>query len=94
MTQSTTDIISEELETGTRIENPNTPKKTLQWVRYEVYEALERCSRRRPDFDAKVELIDKDGDQFQIRMTFNNVGKNVFMARYTTFLIHALTEPA
>lgn len=80
------------LETGTRIDNPATPKKTMQWMKYDAYLALERFARIRPDFEARVTLADQDGDSFLVRMTFSNVGKNVFMARYTTFLILALTE--
>lgn len=82
----------DEMETGTRIENPSTPKKTMQWMKYPVYEALERFARIRPDFEARVALVDQSGDNFLVRLTFANVGKNVFMARYTTFLILALTE--
>jgi len=82
----------DDLETGTRIENPATPKKTMQWMSYSVYLALERLARIRPDFEARVSLVDQSGDSFLVRMIFSNVGKNVFMARYTTFLIMALTE--
>lgn len=70
------------------------PRKTRQWLRYEIYEAMERTSRLRADFETTVEIIDR-GEKYSgavvlVEITIRNVGKTVFLARYTNFLITAM----
>ena len=69
-------------------------KKTRQWIRYELYEAMERTSRLRPDLETSVKIIDRgaesEGKIVQVEITINNVGKTVFLSRYTHFLISSV----
>jgi hypothetical protein len=78
-------------ETGTSIEAHKTPKKTRQWIKYELYEAMQRVSQLRQDLETSVQIIDHgarhDGKMVQVEITINNVGKTVFLARYTHFMI-------
>ena len=69
-------------------------KKTRQWIKYELYEAMERTSRLRPDLETSVKIIDRGaetaGTVVQVEITINNVGKTVFLSRYTHFLISSV----
>lgn len=69
-------------------------RKTRQWIKYELYEAMERTSRLRPDLETSVKIIDRGaetaGTVVQVEITINNVGKTVFLSRYTHFLISSV----
>jgi hypothetical protein len=65
---------------------------TQQWVKLEHYEAFVKCSRCRPDFSAKITELDKDGLLVHCRMTFTNIGRNLYMQRVIHFVCTSLTE--
>ena len=65
---------------------------TQQWVKLEHYEAFVKCSKFRPDFSAKITELDKDGLLVHCRMTFTNIGRNLYMQRVIHFVCTSLTE--
>jgi hypothetical protein len=65
---------------------------TQQWVKLEHYEAFVKCSKCRPDFSAKITELDKDGLLVHCRMTFTNIGRNLYMQRVIHFVCTSLTE--
>jgi len=65
---------------------------TQQWVKLEHYEAFVKCSKFRPDLSAKITELDKDGLLVHCRMTFTNIGRNLYMQRVIHFVCTSLTE--
>jgi hypothetical protein len=65
---------------------------TQQWVKLEHYEAFVKCSKFRPDLSAKITELDKDGILVHCRMTFTNIGRNLYMQRVIHFVCTSLTE--
>lgn len=67
---------------------------TQQWVKLEHYEAFVKCSKFRADFSAKITELDKDDSGLLVhcRMTFTNIGRNLYMQRVIHFICTSLTE--
>jgi hypothetical protein len=67
---------------------------TQQWVKLEHYEAFVKCSKFRPDLSVKITEVAKDdrGILVHCRMTFTNVGRNLYMQRVFHFLLTSLSE--
>ena len=65
-----------------------------QWVKLEHYEAFVKCSKFRPDLSVKITELDKDdrGILIHCRMTFTNIGRNLYMQRVIHFICTSLTE--
>ena len=59
---------------------------TQQWVKLEHYEAFVKCSKVRPDFSTKITELDRDGLLVHCRMTFTNIGRNLYMQRVIHFV--------
>ena len=65
---------------------------TQQWVKLEPYEAFVKCSKFRPDLSTKITELDRDGLLVHCRMTFTNIGRNLYMQRVIHFVCTSLTE--
>lgn len=67
---------------------------TQQWVKTEHYEAFLKCSKFRPDLSVKVTLIgeDESGLLKNCKLTFTNVGRNLYMQRVFHFICTSLSE--
>ena len=67
---------------------------TQQWVKREHYEAFLKCSKFRPDLSVKITLVQEDesGLLCLCRMTFTNVGRNLYMQRVIHFICTSLSE--
>ena len=65
---------------------------TQQWVKLEHYEAFVKCSKVRPDLSTKITELDRDGLLVHCRMTFTNIGRNLYMQRVIHFVCTSLTE--
>lgn len=77
----------------TQIKEP-TKHITQQWVRTEHYEAFLKCSKLRPDLSVKINLLEEDetGLIKHVRLTFTNIGRNLYMQRVFHFICTSLTE--
>lgn len=64
---------------------------TKQWVHPNVAKALQKASISYPEFDVHYQEIEwhEDGDLVQVRLTFRNCGKNVYIQRIFGFLTKA-----
>ena len=65
---------------------------TQQWVKLEHYEAFVKCSKFRPDLSTKITELDRDGLLVHCRMSFTNIGRNLYMQRVIHFICTSLTE--
>ena len=67
---------------------------TQQWVKLEHYEAFVKCAKFRADFSAKMTILETDDSGLLIhcRMTFTNIGRNLYMQRVIHFICTSLTE--
>jgi hypothetical protein len=67
---------------------------TQQWVKLEHYEAFVKCSKFRPDLSVKITEVAKDDSGLLVhcRMTFTNIGRNLYMQRVIHFICTSLTE--
>lgn len=67
---------------------------TQQWVKTSHFEAFMKCSRLRPDLSVKVTLLDEEDSGLlkHCRMTFTNIGRNLYMQRVIHFICTSLTE--
>lgn len=67
---------------------------THQWVKREVFEAMERCAKYRPDLQIHVTEVESndDGTMVRAKIHINGVGKILFAQKLTNFLITSLCE--
>ena len=67
---------------------------TQQWVKLEHYEAFVKCSKFRADFSVNIFEIERDDNCLMVhcRMTFMNIGRNLYMQRVILFICTALSE--
>jgi hypothetical protein len=64
---------------------------TKQWVNPGVAKLLQKTSLAHPEFDVHYQEMEwhEDGDLVQVRLTFRNCGKNVYIQRIFAFLTKA-----
>lgn len=65
---------------------------TQQWVKREVFNAMERCAKYRPDFQVHVTELESDEGMVKAKIHFNSVGKTLFTQKLTHFIITAMLE--
>lgn len=66
---------------------------TQQWVKREVFEAMERCAKYRPDLQIHVSELERNTDGEMVRAKIHiNGGKILFAQKLTHFLITSLCE--
>ena len=75
-----------------KVTKETTKHITQQWVRLEHYDAFVKCSKFRPDLSTKITELDRDGLLVHCRMTFTNIGRNLYMQRVIHFVCTSLTE--
>jgi hypothetical protein len=75
-----------------KVTKETTKHITQQWVRLEHYDAFVKCSKFRPDLSTKITELDRDGILVHCRMTFTNIGRNLYMQRVIHFVCTSLTE--
>lgn len=88
------------MDTETTINEPNetsglTGEKrfsTQQWVPYDVYDALIRTARTRPDFCAIITKMTEADGLVYVKLTFRTPGKITFVQRLTSFIVVAMRE--
>ena len=52
---------------------------TQQWVKREVFEAMEKCSKYRPDLQVHVSEIEGDEQMVKAKIHLNGAGRNLFL---------------
>lgn len=65
---------------------------TQQWVAFDVYDAMVRCARARPDFAAIITKMTEADGLVYLKLTFITPGKITFVQRLTSFIIVAMRE--
>lgn len=67
---------------------------TQQWVKREVFDAMVRCAKFRPDFQVHVTEMERetDGEMVRAKIHINGVGRILFAQKLTHFLITSLLE--
>lgn len=65
---------------------------TQQWVPYDVYDALIRTARARPDFSAIIAKVTEVDGMVCIKLTFISPGKITFVRTLANFIIVAMRE--
>jgi hypothetical protein len=67
---------------------------TQQWVKRDVFEAMERCAKYRPDLQIHVTELERntDGAMVRAKIHINGAGKILFAQKLTHFLITSLCE--
>ena len=67
-------------------------KITQQWVKDDIFEALVECAKCRPDFEASVSALEKQGNMYLARMVFNNCGNTLFTSRLLNLALIAMRD--
>ena len=65
---------------------------TQQWVKREVFDAMEKCCKYRPDLQVHVSQIEGDEQMVKAKIHINGAGRNLFTQKLTHFIITSLTE--
>ena len=66
---------------------------TQQWVKSDVFEAMERCAKYRPDLQIHVTELERNTDGAMVRVKIHiNGGKILFAQKLTHFIITSLCE--
>lgn len=74
-------------------ENKQEKNITQQWVKSDVFRAMERCAKFRPDLQIHVSEIERNTDGQMVRAKIHiNGGKILFAQRLTYFLITSMLE--
>ena len=69
-----------------------TKKITQQWVKEDIFEALVECAKCRPDFEASVSALERQGNMYLARMVFNNCGNTLFTSRLLNLALIAMRD--
>jgi hypothetical protein len=76
------------------MENKQEKQITQQWLKYEVFEAMEKCAKYRPDLQIHVTKLEEDSDGLMVRtkIHINGAGRTLFAQRLTHFIITSMLE--
>ena len=70
----------------------NVKKITQQWMKDDIFEALFECAKCRPDFEASVSALEKQGQMYLARIVFYNCGNTIFTSRLFNFTAIAMRD--
>lgn len=70
----------------------NAKKITQQWMKDDIFEALFECAKCRPDFEASVSALEKQGQMHLARIVFYNCGNTIFTSRLFNFTAIAMRD--
>lgn len=65
---------------------------TQQWMSYDVYDAVARAARSRPDYACAITKLKEADGMVYLKITFTVPGKIIFVQRLTSFIIVAMKE--
>jgi hypothetical protein len=58
----------------------------------DIFEALFECAKCRPDFEASVSALEKQGQMYLARIVFYNCGNTIFTSRLFNFTAIAMRD--
>jgi hypothetical protein len=75
------------------MENKQEKQITQQWLKYDVFKAMEKCAKYRPDLQIHVSNVEESDDGLMVRAKIHiNGGRTLFAQRLTNFIVTSLLE--
>ena len=67
---------------------------TQQWVRSDVFAALEKCAKFRPDLQIHITKLEEDSDGLMVKakIHLNGAGRTLFAQRLVHFIVTSMLE--